>query len=400
MSRLDLRERRVDMRQQHGLVRSLEAQILRHWQKDVSLINQDAIHRLHGELCAALDKLGPMEEDYDEKEDVLDTLEFDLEIKEKRFYRQHSRSASEASFGSPSTRRTSVSTLSHHMDIHTSDHQDFLSPEYQYYSRVGDAKIVRERLMELEAQKIQYLDIKRGREALSIPLYPENVDFLSNYNNEYAEHLEELGKIEKDIQSLGIQAGLFNTNDVLDTAAIQAVREAPEIKAPMRRGSPATEPGKSGRLELPVEEVLRRKSEADIWEIPNDPRSTRERINQWILERLQDSKLEEARHRAILDDPELDRNAWWHLVLKFWQMDRAARSSKSSSRQVSGASTSAKSQVLQGSLDLALDEASNHTKSSRQRFGDMSPALPVTTFTWPQDVLRDRDIRSADLLGC
>lgn len=356
MNRLDLRERRVDMRQQHVIVRNLEAQILRHWQMDVGSVDQDAIRHLHGELCTALEQLGPMEEDYDDKEDGLDTLEFDLEVKEKRFYRHHFRSASEGSFDSPSTRRTSISTLPEGLDRHLAERQDFMSPQTQYYSRIGDAKIVRERLMELEAQRAHYLEIERDREALNVPLYQENIDFLSNYENEYSEHMAELEKIEKDIEDLGIEAGFFSADDLKDTTNTPNVVETANTNRMMRRASSATEPGQFGSTYAPAEEPPRRKSEGDVWEIPNDPRSTRQRINQWLLERLKDSKLEKARHMAILNDPKLDKNAWWDLVLEFWQMDVAAQS-KSSSRHVSGASASAKPLGLKDSLKSISNKA-------------------------------------------
>ncbi|KAL9029954.1 MAG: hypothetical protein Q9196_001864 [Gyalolechia fulgens] len=352
MNRLDLRERRVDMRQQHVIVRNLEAQILRHWQTDLNLVDQDAIRRLHAELCTALEQLGPMEEDYDDKEDGLDTLEFDLEVKEKHFYRHHRRNASEGSFGSPSTRRTSMSTLSEETDRHLPERQDFLSPETQFYSRVGDAKIVRERLMELEAQRAHYLAIERDREALNIPLYQENSDFLSNYETEYAQHMEELEKIERDIQNLSVQAGLVSAHDSNNAVATPGGMEIANINPARGRRSPATEPGTSGWSYVLAEEPLRRKSEGDVWGIPLDPRSTRERINQWILERLEHSRLEKAMHMAILNDPKLDQDAWWALVLEFWQRDRAARSSQSSSRHVSGASTSTKPLIVRESPDV------------------------------------------------
>ncbi|KAI4185810.1 MAG: hypothetical protein L6R41_003896 [Letrouitia leprolyta] len=372
MSRLDLRERRVDMRQQHVIVRNLEAQILRHWQMDVGSVDQEAIRHLHGELCTALEQLGPMEEDYDDKEDGLDTLEFDLEVKEKRFYRHHLRTASEDSFESPSTRRTSISTLSEGLDRQLPDRQDFMSPETQYYSRIGDAKIVRERLMELEAQRAHYLDIERDREALNIPLYQENIDFLSNYENEYAEHMAELDKIEKDIQGLGIEAGFVMANDLNDVAVAPDVAKIANINPIIRRASSATEPGQFGLPYITKEEPPRRKSEGDVWEIPKDPRSTRERINQWLLERLKDSKLEKARHMAILNDPKLDKDAWWNLVLEFWQMDLAARSSKSSSRHVSGASTSAKPPVRQDSLKSVSNKASSGATTRQSTEGLLS----------------------------
>ncbi|KAI4140015.1 MAG: hypothetical protein L6R39_005998, partial [Caloplaca ligustica] len=99
MSRLDLRERRVEMREQHALVRSLEVQILRYWQNNEAGNDQAAVKALHGKLCAALDQLGPMEADYDEKEDGLDTLEFDLEAKERRFYRHYALLSGNRSLG-------------------------------------------------------------------------------------------------------------------------------------------------------------------------------------------------------------------------------------------------------------------------------------------------------------
>lgn len=400
MNRLDLRERRVEMRQQHGLVRSLEAQILRHWQDNERFNDRGAIQGLHGELCAALELLGPMEEDYDEKEDGLDTLEFDLEAKERRFFRQYVQYDASGSSASPSTQRSSMSMLSEEADTTLAGHEDFLSPQYQYYSRVGDAKIVRERLMELEAQKDQYLDIERERDALSIPLYQENIDFLSHYDSEYAEHLEELERIEKDIHDLGLETGLFGPYDMTITvpAPAAAIQEFPEISAERRQRSPFTDPEQPSRSGPSTPEPLRRKSEADTGHIPNDSQSSRERINRWILERLKNSPLEEARHRAILNDPKLTREEWWSLVLEFWQQDRAARSPTSSSRHASGGYTSEWPQALQRSLEPISDESVHVFDSSREGYSDVTPTFPVTSSTWPEAVIRDRANESLDQL--
>ncbi|KAL8955212.1 MAG: hypothetical protein Q9193_006847, partial [Seirophora villosa] len=279
-SRLALREQRAEMRQQHAVVRHLEAQFLRHLQDGEGVKDQDAMGRLHAELCVALEQLGPMEEDYDEKEDGLDTLEFDLEAKERRFYRQHAQNDANGSLGSSSTQRSSMSM--------SPEEVNFLSPQYQYYSRVGDAKIVRERLMELEAQKDHFLEIERDRDALSIPLFQENTDFLSNYDGEYAEHVEELEKIEKDIHNLELQAGYLDLHDVTPTitAAAPAIDEFSDISAEPRQRSPFTEPEQTSRPSSATSELPRRMSEADVVKLPKDQQSSRQRINEWILDRL------------------------------------------------------------------------------------------------------------------
>ncbi|KAI4132795.1 MAG: hypothetical protein LQ338_000499 [Usnochroma carphineum] len=389
MSRLDLRERRVEMREQHGFVRSLEAQILRHWQSNEAYDDQRSVTRLHGELCAALEQLGPMEEDYDEKEDELNMLEFDLEANQARFYRRYVRRRINKSLGSLSTDRSSISTLPEELDAKVADTQDLLSPQNQYYSRVGDAKIVRERLMELEAQRSQFLDIERERDALNIPSYQENTDFLINYDKEHAEHLEELERIEQEIHELGSRAGLVGPYDTTSTVAAPPIGDSlSEDKAESRQRSPFTDREQTGQSIPSAPEPPRRKSETDVWNVPHDPRSSRQRINQWILERLKDSQIERARHRAILNDPSLGPEAWWRLVLEFWQHDRAARSSTCSSRHASGASSSKRPQALQASLDLPQLQSSNGASSTEGGHIGANLKLPLTSFTWPEPVGR------------
>ncbi|KAL8786390.1 MAG: hypothetical protein Q9213_002806 [Squamulea squamosa] len=379
MARLELREKRVGMRQQHSLVRSLETRLLKQWQRYNIMTEQDVVTHLHAELCAALDKLGPLQDDHDELEDGLDTLEYDLEAKEARFYGQYTQPSPDGSDGSPLTQRLSTSTLSDELD------QDYLSPQYHYYSRIGDAKIARERLMELEAQRTQYLDIERERDALGIPLYQDNIDFLSKYDAEYAEHRKELEKIEMDIESLGIQAGFSNAKESIDMITFHDLNWDAETNTGIPKNSPATDPGEAGRSVPLLEGSPRRRSENDIWDIPSDPRSSRDRINQWILERLKDSSVEQARHKAELNDPSLDPEAWWSLVCHFWQLDRAARSSKSSSRHASGPSFSAQAQ--ERSLDLNSKEASIALQMAIQMPSVTHEAVLVTDYA-RQDISR------------
>ena len=343
-NRLAFREQRAEMLQQHAVVRQLETELLQHWRSPEGLVRMPVVEQLHADLCVALDLLGPMERDFDEKEDEVNTLEFKKEIKEARLYQYQSQTSSnEGSFTSTSSNRTSV--LSE-------------EPASFYHSLVGDAKIARERLIDLEVEKQQYLDIERERRLLGYPLYEENVEFLESYNDVYAQHREELERIERNISGLGYQPGVFRlqvdySNDSQREAASDA-QSMPTYWSPLRSA-----------LAPPAEDPARRKSEGDLGDVPNDPRSSRDRINEWLLERLKHSHIEQARHRAILDDPNLDKSSWWKKVCEYWQQDRTPKSSPDSSRHASG--TSAKPQILHSPSAPALEAFNSYEISSQAR---------------------------------
>ncbi|KAL9579633.1 MAG: hypothetical protein Q9212_005000 [Teloschistes hypoglaucus] len=393
--RLGLREQRVAMREQHGTVRDLEAELLRQVQLHDGSIDQHTLRTLHNELCTALDALGPLEDDYDEKEDRLNILEDDLQAQEDKFYKRHAHSDSDESNADLPSSQSSLSDEAGEMGLEAAEEPDYSSPEYLYYTRLGEANMIRERLMELEGQKRHFLEIEQERNALGVSLYEENVEFLANYSSMYGEQLEELRKIEKvmqdllfqietkdlefqpdlherdskslpltfavgqhsDFNSLSLTHPVGQHSDFNSLSLTYPVGQHSDFGAGLQRGWPVTEPWHKGRLDISPQDVPRRKSEADVWNIPADPRSNRERINEWMFERLQDSRLEKAHHQNWLNKPELDDDKWWEWVCRSWQLDRAARSSKDSSRHASGQSISASQQELQGLPDTGLDEA-------------------------------------------
>ena len=335
--RLGLREQRVAIRQQHELVRSLEAQLLKQWQALGRLVDQEAILPLHKELCTALDELGPLGQEYDEKEDELLTLEYDLEAKEKRLYKQYGQLDGADSQTSPSIRPWSPTSSSEVLDCGPTDPPDITSPQYLYLSRLGEANMIRERLDEMEEERAHYLQIEQNRNIMSISLYEENVEFLADYPRLRSETLKELETIENDLQRLRIQAGLNDEQEASDVGSFHQFRSHADNTAEvaeLERRSAVTELGHARPSDRP--EPPRRKSEADVFNVPDDTRSSRDRINAWILERLRHSKLEQGLHKTILNNPRLDKKTWWSLVRKYWQSDSAARSSNYSSRHASG----------------------------------------------------------------
>ena len=325
-NRLELRERRVELKQDRAHARELEAQIWRYFQSfwhgnaglDISTIDP-----LFFELNKARDELGPKEETYNELEDELDALEYRLEMKESRFYTRFEKiyrdDKLEPSF-------TDSSDRSHRAWFRSSasDHTDnSSSPLNRYLSKIGDATIIRERLSELEAEQRHYLEVERERDALGYPLYQPNVEFLNTFPDIRAQYLEELRQIEEDLRALGHEPGVprHATDDETSSSASRGILSKP---ASLQDVSPSS-------ASIPVLRPPRRRSDGDLSHDTQDV-SPRARINQWILDVLTNSPLERARHRAILDNPELNDSAWLRLVREYWEKDHGASSLHKTSR--------------------------------------------------------------------
>ncbi|KAL8745885.1 MAG: hypothetical protein Q9190_002031 [Brigantiaea leucoxantha] len=334
-SRLGLRELRVELRQRHSTIRELQARFMK-------LLRQDWAHHerfdrtvyeaLYEDICAALDELGPSEEDYEEKEDELDGLDFELETKETRFYERFQNTELEGSNRddvSIASSQSSDSFTAHSRPLFFDPYQfqpqfqgshshylgDESSLEYQYLSRYGDAKIVRERLSELENEKEQYDELGQNRESLGIPPYSPNVEFLRSYSEIKLEHIHELKKIEDELHSMELEARLDNN-------ALNAAKPFVRIEHSTMEMLPAPRSTVSDRPALNVPKPassFRRKSEGDV----ETALSSRERINEWLLARFDGSLIEKAVYKAI-NDPKLDDSEYWKLVREYWSKDLAA----------------------------------------------------------------------------
>ncbi|MCJ1223498.1 hypothetical protein MMC12_000140 [Toensbergia leucococca] len=339
-SRLGLREHREEFRLQQATVRDLEARfwkgLQQHWENDVQL-DRTVFGKLYEEIQAALDILGPAEEEYNEKEDDLDVLEYKLEIQEERFY-DHLADIDPDDDSAVTLARTPPeshparppSTISDDAVGETSSMQ-------QYLSRVGDANLIKERLLELRYEKLSYLDLEHERIALDLPLYQPNVEFLATFDETHSKYLEDLHRIEEDLSRLRVEAGLIDGGGGVLPLLTDASPKTPSLE-----------------LTSQYVEPPRRRSDGDLLGIPVDASSARERINQWILDRLSNSQIEQARHKAILNDSTLDEDTWKARVGEYWQKDRAGSSSSHPSFQEKSGVSSTTTPILipfQGSTE-------------------------------------------------
>lgn len=317
-TRLSLRELRTRVGRQGARIREMEVRLwdeLRSHRYNTKDLNREMLDELHEEISHALDIVGPEEEEYNEKEDDLNVLEYRLEGLEADLYNDSTTGTSEImarpqSLTTISSRRNSTTTM---RSQRYQPDSDVNSPMHQYLSKLGDARIIRERLHELRSQRSQYLDIQLEREALGLPQYQPNIDFLADYEKIFDEEFSRLQVVEKDVAMLAQKTGLepANPSGELANDAMNTDSSQVATPSPPRQIIAATSASPQPALTLTNFSTL------------SATFAARQRINEWILLILEISPLERARHKAVLGNPDLDDMEWASLVGKYWQRNQA-----------------------------------------------------------------------------
>lgn len=308
--RLEIRELRAEPQQGSVMIWDM---MDRFWYELRSLAEihpkaNKSLQGLRDQIQSALDEFGPKRASYDEKEDDLIHLEYQLENKEMHLYELESR-----------LERGSPVALSDSHSKNSSPNSPFIkdesSPAYLYLSRVGDANIVSERLMELTEERAQYLEIEQSRNAMGFPLFQPNADFLARFDVEYADHLEQLREINEDIEKLKPDMGFLPPGGVNEW--LPAGEGFNSGMTPVRV--------QSDRQERVVpDQARRRKSDGELVTLSFDRQSNRQSICRWISERFNISLLDPGRYDAIFDNADLDDGSWWRLVQECWRSGRTA----------------------------------------------------------------------------
>lgn len=219
--RLNQRQQRVALREQRQKTVDYEVKFHEDLQRSSgergNVKGIDLKRCLEG-LCEARDKLGPMEEEYNEVEDDLDVLEYRLENQEKEFY---ALSGILESVGSPRSSIYSSSperTQQESMSYSVWDAAEDSLPKTRYLSRLGDANILRERLEDLIEEQMEYVELEEQRRSYSILPYPPNITFMANFPLVYTQLVEELRQVENHVRQLKDEAGIVDSYDGQETA--------------------------------------------------------------------------------------------------------------------------------------------------------------------------------------
>lgn len=313
--RLEIRELRVEPQQGGARIWEMMGQFW--WElRSLAEIHPKANQSLKGlrdQIQSSMDEIGPKQASYDEKEDDLIFLEYQLKNKETRLDKLESRNekSSAVALSDPSSKSSSPKSRNPTSQFT----EDESSLAHRYLSRVGDANIVNERLMDLTEERAHYLDLERDRVARGYELYQPNADFLAGFDVMYADHIEQLREINEDIQKLKPSGGFLSLDDV------NIRLSAGEHFKPRITSRRAQSDGIDGIVH---NGVRRRKSDGDLVSLSSEQWSSRQSISQWLLESLNVSFLHGGRYHAIFENADLDERSWWRLVQDCWRTGRAA----------------------------------------------------------------------------
>ncbi|CAF9940897.1 MAG: hypothetical protein HETSPECPRED_002671 [Heterodermia speciosa] len=317
-ARLSLRELRTHVGRQRARIRKLEVKFrdeLRSCRNNPGDLDIEMLDELHEDISQAWDVLGPEEEDCNEKEDDLNVLELRLEGLEAELYSESTVGSSEC-MAKPGSSRTvfpsrDLTTASNSEDGQPEN--DVNSPMYEYLSKLGDARIIRERLWELESKRSQYLDIQRDRAMVGHPQYQPNIDFLADYEKIHNEEFIQLQAVEMEVASLarkaGIEAPIPSGEQKHDCTRIEDTQS--EIPSSVSQIETSNLASPQPSLTATVSSTL------------SAPSATHQHVNDWMFYILEISSLERARHKAIMGSPDMDDVEWANLVRRTWQRDRA-----------------------------------------------------------------------------
>ncbi|GAQ06377.1 hypothetical protein ALT_3698 [Aspergillus lentulus] len=281
-----------------------------------SLLAQDhQLANLIEGLESATESYLDLEQTYHRTEDELDQEEYVLIQSMQRF----AKSLRESPPGLSKVTLQAESSASDDGALSFHDEpQEYPPAVFDYLSRVGDARILQERLAELDSQWYTIVDKQRLRSSLNISLDEESLQFLRSYDGSRTQIRKELHETMLDIVRLraicderGLRTEEYTGDmDFLYGMGLEEVASQPEdpLKtSAIDDSSPFYEPG-SAKV------------------------SSAMFINKWLLHQLRHSSVEISRLKAAPELQQLSDEGWddaniSRLALTVWFSDDTVRNS-------------------------------------------------------------------------
>jgi hypothetical protein len=224
-------------------------------------------------------------------------------------------------------------------------------PTYnEYLSRVGDMRIVQERLQELRLERMHLVEEERVRARVGLPLDYDSIRFLETFDQRHEELRGRHAAMQEELDRMRgalaltspvfFQSFQFNEEPYLASlgaGATQQFLETPFVINTSDLGTAPTSTPPSPR-DILREAQYPRSERPDPLLLPDDDASpafssendtgrgvvsTVTFINEWLLNRLRRSTLEVWRFKSALDLEilNLDQNQLSDLVVQWWSKD-------------------------------------------------------------------------------
>ncbi|PGH12130.1 hypothetical protein AJ80_06851 [Polytolypa hystricis UAMH7299] len=315
-NRIAAREQRVGLRHQREALSDLRAELIKQLHTLFAQRGQESVSPIIGlfeQYQYKEDLYQASEDNYHQFEDDLNTKEYRLEKAERKL--------TEVS-GRINTGSAEPTLLAGIEDDHLSDSEtsfaSIVTPEHplvsDYLSKIGTARMLRERLWDMHDEQQLILERGTSRERVGLDLDADSLDFLSQFPALEQQTLDKLATVEQEawkLKELCVAQGLLDQSE-------PSVTDGTEI---------TLEP--IGSLTRDPLSVLWQKETPSFFEGAmelHESVNTTVYINKWLLHQLCNSTIEIRRLQSTpeLRALEVDDETFHKLVLDWWSKDDAA----------------------------------------------------------------------------
>jgi hypothetical protein len=285
-------------------VRELRSASISHLNQDIFKSEDTILEAQYAAIQAARDDYGPIFDDYNNMEDLLDQQEFEMAKIESRLYHP---TIDETLPSGPSLIGLSSESPPKLHPLHIS-----------YLSRLGDLDLVRERLQNMIQERDSILYDQESRLRVGMNVHENEQNFLDQFPLQEAALLGELVAIEQDIERLkeacleeGIELAESSLGDI-DGSEVEDI----SIKSQSDHASigPST-------FSLLLPKSDEKKVKLGVFITDFDEGNKNDRINRWLRYQLQTSPLEvELLVRIFQHLLEVVDLRQWRKGIFYWQV--------------------------------------------------------------------------------
>ena len=307
-SRLKLKEKRSELREERALANEIDAKFMsllrQRWAKG-ALVEESTLERAYEELEERRNIIGTLEYEYDQAEYDYEEAEALLDTEEEQYLNSVlqgivAEGPEPGDLQSPFRQLTELSSNST-----TSKRSDLPQSLYErYQDRLGDRRIMKERLDDLRRQHtVEIKNIGRHRDMGRI-VDESLLQSLNELEQDCLESAAQLAIIESDLENMQVtlkEANIPIIESPVSVFKLLEVAPTPSIRSDL---GPRTH-----------------HSDSVLSYLRENFSGVRARINSWILETLKISQIEHAHHKTILramQDVYFDDRAWSQAVLEYW----------------------------------------------------------------------------------
>lgn len=329
--RLHLKEKRNELRQESGKLSELFDALIMSQKRSKKRLKESH----YAELDIQKNVVGSLQYDYDLAEDEYDEHENQLDQEEEKLIKTLRRFFPE-DIGEDDS---STDSWESQPQLEQSQESIFNNESHmrvvEYQSRVGDARILQERLQDLLYEQGRRLSFAKMRENYTTYHDDSKSDFTERFESHRTAIVCELKLINGDLQRLKEHLQLDGMDEISPIYRFEEVW-TPQLSPlpPQLQDSISPDPKKVRRVnsaDLDPTKSLdpeKQKSGSDsaLPTTETNSRTAQVRISWWVLRTLLNSPTARVQHKQILRDVEdvfRDNMSWARLVYEVWERDEA-----------------------------------------------------------------------------